>query len=150
VTKGKQWYLVDVWRKRVDSPELKAAVQNLAATFKAQRVLVEDAGAGTSLVQELRRKVSGIMAVRPDGDKVSRMAVVSAKFEAGRCSCSSARHGLRILKPNCSRSPAAGTTTNVIRKPGSVRAERQVPAQHLARDRRPLGAVEAKEATYLR
>jgi predicted phage terminase large subunit-like protein len=84
VTKGKQWYLVDVWRKRVDSPELKAAVQNLAATFKAQRVLVEDAGAGTSLVQELRRKVSGIMAVRPDGDKVSRMAVVSAEFEAGQ------------------------------------------------------------------
>ena len=27
VTKGKQWYLVDVWRKRVDYPELKAAVQ---------------------------------------------------------------------------------------------------------------------------
>jgi predicted phage terminase large subunit-like protein len=84
VTKGKQWYLVDVWRKRVDYPELKAAVQNLAARFKAQRVLVEDAGAGTSLVQELRTKVTGIIAVRPDGDKVSRMAVVSAKFEAGQ------------------------------------------------------------------
>jgi predicted phage terminase large subunit-like protein len=84
VTKGKQWYLVDVWRKRVDYPELKAAVQNLAARFKAQRVLVEDAGAGTSLVQELCTKVTGIIAVRPDGDKVSRMAVVSAKFEAGQ------------------------------------------------------------------
>jgi predicted phage terminase large subunit-like protein len=84
VTKGKQWYLVDVWRKRVDYPELKAAVQNLAARFKAQRVLVEDAGAGNSLVQELRTQVSGIIAVRPDGDKVSRMAVVSAKFEAGQ------------------------------------------------------------------
>jgi len=84
VTKGKQWYLVDVWRKRVDYPELKAAVQNQAARFRAQRVLVEDAGAGTSLVQELRTKVSGIIAVRPDGDKVSRMAVVSAKFEAGQ------------------------------------------------------------------
>jgi predicted phage terminase large subunit-like protein len=63
---------------------LKAAVQNLAARFKAQRVLVEDVGAGTSLVQELRSKVSGIIAVRPDGDKVSRMAVVSAKFQAGQ------------------------------------------------------------------
>ena len=84
VTKGKQWYLVDVWRKRVDYPELKAAVQNQAARFRAQRVLVEDAGAGTSLVQELCSKVSGIIAVRPDGDKVSRMAVVSAKFEAGQ------------------------------------------------------------------
>src|ERR1700722_18963773 len=70
--------------KRVDYPELKAAVQNQAARSRAQRVLVEDAGAGTSLVQELRTKVSGIIAVRPDGDKVSRMAVVSAKFEAGQ------------------------------------------------------------------
>jgi predicted phage terminase large subunit-like protein len=76
--------LVDVWRKRVDYPELKAAVQNQAARFRAQCVPVEVAGAGTSLVQELRSKVSRIIAVRPDGDKVSRMAVVSAKFEAGQ------------------------------------------------------------------
>jgi predicted phage terminase large subunit-like protein len=46
--------------------------------------LVEDAGAGISLVQELRSKVSGIIAVKPDRDKVSRMAVVSSKFEAGQ------------------------------------------------------------------
>ena len=32
-------------------------------------VLVEDAGAGTSLVQELRSRVSGIVAVKPEGDK---------------------------------------------------------------------------------
>jgi predicted phage terminase large subunit-like protein len=84
VTRSKQWYLVDVWRKRVDYPELKAAAQTLAVRFRSRRVLVEDAGAGTSLVQELKGKISGIIAVRPDGDKVSRMAVVSAKFEAGQ------------------------------------------------------------------
>jgi predicted phage terminase large subunit-like protein len=84
VTRSKQWYLVDVWRKRVDYPELKAAAQTLAVRFRSRRVLVEDTGAGTSLVQELKGKISGIIAVRPDGDKVSRMAVVSAKFEAGQ------------------------------------------------------------------
>jgi len=47
-------------------------------------VLVEDAGAGTSLVEELRGRVSGIIPVRPTGDKASRMAVASAKFEAGQ------------------------------------------------------------------
>ena len=50
----------------------------------ARRVLVEDAGAGTSLVQELRGWVSGIVAVKPEGDKASRMAVASAKFEAAQ------------------------------------------------------------------
>ena len=71
VTRRKEWYLADVWRRRVDYP--KAAVQALAKHWKARRVLVEDAGAGTSLVQELRGRVSGIIAVKPVGDKVSRM-----------------------------------------------------------------------------
>ena len=83
VTRQNRWYLVDVWRRRVDYPALKAAVQTLARIWKARRVLIEDTGAGTSLVQELRGRVSGIIAVKPEGDKVSRLAVASAKFEAG-------------------------------------------------------------------
>jgi predicted phage terminase large subunit-like protein len=79
-----RWYLVDVWRARVDYPALKAAVEAQAKTWNARRVLVEDAGAGTMLVQELRHKVSGIIAIKPEGDKISRMAVASAKFEAGQ------------------------------------------------------------------
>ena len=84
VTRKKLWYLVDVWRQRVDYPTLKANVQTLAKRWNVRRVLVEDAGAGTSLVQELRGWVSGIIAVKPEGDKASRMVVASAKFEAGQ------------------------------------------------------------------
>jgi predicted phage terminase large subunit-like protein len=84
VTRKKHWYLIDVWRQRVDYPALKANVQTLAKRWNARRVLVEDAGAGTSLVQELRGWVSGIVAVKPEGDKASRMAVASAKFEAAQ------------------------------------------------------------------
>ena len=65
-------------------PRSENSVQSLAKKWGARRVLVEDAGAGTSLVQELKRRVSGIIAVRADGDKASRMAVASAKFEAGQ------------------------------------------------------------------
>jgi predicted phage terminase large subunit-like protein len=84
VTRDQRWYLLDVWRKRVDYPELKAAVQTLAIAFRARPVLVEDTGAGIALVQELRSKVSGIIPVRPEGDKASRMAVASDKFRAGQ------------------------------------------------------------------
>jgi predicted phage terminase large subunit-like protein len=84
VARGKKWYLVDVWRGRVDYPTLKAKVQSHAEVWKAKRVLVEDTGAGTALVQELRRRVSGIIAVTPKGDKKSRMSVASAKIEAGQ------------------------------------------------------------------
>jgi predicted phage terminase large subunit-like protein len=84
LTRKKKWYLLDVWRGRVDYPTLKATAQTLAHDWKARRVLVEDAGTGTALVQELRTQVSGIIAVKPEGDKASRMAVASAKFEAGQ------------------------------------------------------------------
>ena len=84
VTRDKRWYLLDVWRRRVDYPALKAAALTLARQWNAQRVLVEDAGTGTALVQELVAKISGIIAVKPTGDKASRMAVASAKFEAGQ------------------------------------------------------------------
>jgi hypothetical protein len=50
MTRKKRWYLIHVWRRRVDYPSLKATVQALATEFKARRVLVEDTGAGTSLV----------------------------------------------------------------------------------------------------
>jgi predicted phage terminase large subunit-like protein len=84
VTRKKLWYLVDVWRQRVDYPALKQNVQILSKKWSARRVLVEDTGAGTSIVQELEGRVSGIIAVRADWDKPSRMAVASAKFEAGQ------------------------------------------------------------------
>jgi len=84
VSRKKMWYLIDVWRQRVDYPALKANVWSLAKKWGARRVLVEDTGAGTSLVQELRTGVAGIIAVKPEGDKVSRMAVASAKIEAGQ------------------------------------------------------------------
>jgi predicted phage terminase large subunit-like protein len=83
VTRDKRWYLLDVWRKRVDYPALKAAVQAQARLYNARRILIEDMGAGTALFQELRGKVSGIVAIKPDRDKESRMAAVSSKFESG-------------------------------------------------------------------
>lgn len=51
------WYLAHVWRKRVDYPTLKDNVRSQAAYWRASRVLVEDAGTGTSLVQELRGEI---------------------------------------------------------------------------------------------
>jgi predicted phage terminase large subunit-like protein len=84
MARGMRWYLVDVWRGRVDYPTLKSMVESLAKQWEAQRVMVEDAGAGTNLVQELQSRVRGIVPIRPEGDRASRMAVASAKFEAGQ------------------------------------------------------------------
>jgi predicted phage terminase large subunit-like protein len=84
LTRRKRWYLLDVWRRRVDYPALKAAVKSLAKQWNPQRILVEDAVTGTALVQELREEIYSIIPVKPVGDKVTRMAVASAKIEAGQ------------------------------------------------------------------
>ena len=77
-------HLRDVWRGRVDYPTLKAKVKELAQEFGADEVLMEDAGSGTFLVEELKGKVRGLIPVKPDRDKQTRMAAASAKFEAGQ------------------------------------------------------------------
>jgi predicted phage terminase large subunit-like protein len=59
-------------------------VKSLAKQWRPQRILVEDAVTGTALVQELREEIDGIIPVKPVGDKVTRMAVASAKIEAGQ------------------------------------------------------------------
>jgi len=79
-----QWYLLDVWRRRVDYPTLKAAVVEQAEKWGAQQVLVEEAGTAIGLLQELKIQVPGIVGIKPERDKETRMAVASAKFEAGQ------------------------------------------------------------------
>jgi predicted phage terminase large subunit-like protein len=84
LTRRKEWYLLHVWRGRVDYPTLKAKVQEQARAWAVNRVLVEDAGTGTALFQELRGCIPGIIGVVAKTDKQTRMSVASAKIEAGQ------------------------------------------------------------------
>ena len=77
-----QWYLLDVWRKRVDYPTLKAAVIDQARKWHAKQVLVEESGTAIALLQELKFHVPGIVGIKPERDKETRMSTASAKFEA--------------------------------------------------------------------
>jgi predicted phage terminase large subunit-like protein len=80
----RQWYLLDLWRGRVDYPSLKAKVEGLAMKWRANRVLVEETGTAIGLLQELKYHVSGLIGIKPERDKQTRMSVASAKFEAGQ------------------------------------------------------------------
>jgi predicted phage terminase large subunit-like protein len=76
--------LLDVWRGRVDYPTLKAKVRELAERWNANQVLIEESGTAIGLLDELRRQVRGLTPVAPDKDKVTRMSIASASFEAGQ------------------------------------------------------------------
>jgi phage terminase large subunit-like protein len=51
--KGKDLYLLNVLRKRLEYPALKRAVREQQSLFNANVVLVEDMASGTQLIQEL-------------------------------------------------------------------------------------------------
>ena len=80
-------YLLDVYRGRLEYPELRRKVIALAAERGATTVLIEDAGPGMNLLQDLRaampRGMTRPIGVKPEGSKVDRMAAQSAKIEAG-------------------------------------------------------------------
>ncbi|MFG6728542.1 phage terminase large subunit [Burkholderia pseudomallei] len=79
------YYLVDVWAKKVEFPELKKAAIDLAAKWGCYDILIEDAASGQSLIQELQRETT--LAIRPvkvDTDKVTRAYAVSPLVESGR------------------------------------------------------------------
>ena len=51
-----RWHLLDVFRARLDFPDLKAAALALKRTWRPDRVIVEDTSNGTALVDQLRRE----------------------------------------------------------------------------------------------
>jgi predicted phage terminase large subunit-like protein len=83
--KDQHIYLLDVYRQKLDFPELKRAVRELAALHRADVVLIEDKASGMSLIQELRAENFSIVQAAPalDGDKVMRLHAQTAKIEGG-------------------------------------------------------------------
>lgn len=82
----RKFYLVDVFRKRLNYPDLKRAVIHLAATHQANAVLIEDKASRTQLIQELvAERMFGVCpSVPPTGmDKIMRLHAQTTLFENG-------------------------------------------------------------------
>jgi predicted phage terminase large subunit-like protein len=81
---GKNLYLLDVVRRRMEYPELKRAVREQYERLKPSVVLIEDKASGTQLIQELI--ADGLYAVtryQPQSDKIMRMHAQTAMIENG-------------------------------------------------------------------
>ena len=83
----KDAYLVHVYRGRLEYPQLRRKVIGLAAEHSATTILIENAGPGMNLLQDLRTAMPDGMSrpigVKPEGSKVERMVAQSSKIEAG-------------------------------------------------------------------
>jgi len=82
---GPTMYVVGAVRGRWDFSTLCRMIEQEAALHLPSVVLVEDASAGISAVQELRRTSSlPVVAVKPQGSKLARAEAITGMFESGR------------------------------------------------------------------
>jgi len=86
-TREGNFYLLDVFRKRLNFPDLKRTALDLFRKYAPIKLLIEDRGSGTSLIQELKSEyVWCLQAYNPQqgSDKLMRLAKQSVKFENDR------------------------------------------------------------------
>jgi predicted phage terminase large subunit-like protein len=80
---GQDFYLMHMFRDRLGFPTLRERATALAQEHHPSMILVEDSGVGSGLADELRRAGFSAIAIRPQGDKLSRLSIQSAKVESG-------------------------------------------------------------------
>ncbi|ABD46193.1 phage terminase large subunit [Neorickettsia sennetsu] len=79
------FYVLDVYREKLDYPEIKRAIVENAEKWKANYVLIENKSSGQALVQELRSSTAlPIVSVTPVRKKIERLYSVVSIFESGK------------------------------------------------------------------
>ena len=79
------YYLLDVWRGKVEFPELKRVAMSLDARDNPSAVVVEDKASGQSLIQELQRDTRiPVIPFKVDTNKVARAYAITPLIEAGK------------------------------------------------------------------
>jgi predicted phage terminase large subunit-like protein len=82
--KGPNFYLLNVFRKKLSFPDLKRAVVEQDRLFCPEAILIEDKASGTQLIQDLIEiGVSHVTRYKPDGDKIMRLHAQTATIENG-------------------------------------------------------------------
>lgn len=81
---GKNVYLLHVFRKRLEYPDLKRAVLDQAQIHGATTVLIEEKSSGIALIQDLSRDgFYSATAIQPERDKEMRMVSQTGIIENG-------------------------------------------------------------------
>jgi predicted phage terminase large subunit-like protein len=82
--RGAEAFLLDQVHDRLSFVDTCLAVRTLAARWpQATAKLVEDKANGTAVINQLRRTVTGLIPVEPEGSKQARASAVSPLVEAG-------------------------------------------------------------------
>lgn len=81
------YYLLDLWREKVEAPDLERAALALAEKWKPSAILIENKSSGVSLRQTLQRETKlPILKFEPgQNSKLVRATAATPTVEAGNC-----------------------------------------------------------------
>lgn len=90
---GSRRYLLDLRKEHMNYSQAKRAIREQAAYVRElyprirHIVLIENAGYGVELIDDLKREITGITKISPshDGDKIMRAEAASYDLETGSC-----------------------------------------------------------------
>lgn len=83
--RGNDAWLLDVYRAKLEFPDLRRKVEFDAIRVGASTILIEDAGSGTHLIQDLRRHTHlNVVGIVSKDDKATRLLSVTPMIEGGR------------------------------------------------------------------
>jgi predicted phage terminase large subunit-like protein len=76
-------HLIHVWRAKVNFPTLRRKILDMIDLFHPHAILIEDAGSGSALIQDLCGRGVPAIARKAKDPKVVRLSSASAYIEAG-------------------------------------------------------------------
>ena len=83
--KADRIYLLDLVRDRLDEPGTREMITNLRRKWpQSSQVLIEEAANGAAVIKALQVTIGGIVAVKPQGGKESRLRAVADMFYQGQ------------------------------------------------------------------
>jgi predicted phage terminase large subunit-like protein len=66
-------YILDIVTKHLDAPATEKEANRQRLQYKSSVVLIEDKANGPAIIKSMRRTVSGVVAIEPEGGKITRM-----------------------------------------------------------------------------
>jgi predicted phage terminase large subunit-like protein len=80
-------WLLEVYRARLEFPELRRRIESEANRVKASLILIEEAGSGIQMIQDLKQNTRlNVTGIIPKLNKPTRLQSVSPMIEGGRIS----------------------------------------------------------------
>lgn len=82
---GDDYYLLNMFRGKLEYPQLKTKILELNNQYQPSEILIEDKASGQSILQDLKQSGLGkLKPIKVDKDKESRVHAITSMFESGR------------------------------------------------------------------